>query len=64
MVQITVKGPEVDSIAHGTRINVCTEELTAIDVLRDNLSKHMEISREEATKMVVESLAESLLIKE
>lgn len=31
------------SSVDGTRIEVCTEELTAIDVLRDNFAEHMEL---------------------
>lgn len=64
MIRFTINGAEVDRIAHGTRVMVCTETLTAIDVLRDDLAEHAEISRENATKMIIESLQETLSIKE
>lgn len=64
MIGITVTGVKVDSFAKGTLVMVCAEELTAIDTLRDNLAEHMEISREEATKMIIESLHSTLSVEE
>lgn len=64
MIAFLVKGSKVDSGAYGSRLEVCTEELTAIDTLRDDLAEHMVISREEATKIAIESLRSTLSIKE
>lgn len=64
MVSLEVNGYKISCKVQGKVIEVCAEELTAIDELRDRLSEQMEITRERATGLVIESLRCSLQVEE
>lgn len=59
MINLLVDGGEISYNAKGNILSVCTEELCAIDYLRDKLAEQMEIGKETANKMIMESLIES-----
>lgn len=60
MLNLLVDGGEVSFNARGIGMLVCTEELCAIDYLRDKLAEQMEISKETANKMIMESLQKTV----
>lgn len=58
MYTVAVNKEKVTVSASGERLVVLAEALNCVDVCRDFLMKHMNLSKEEAIKMLLESMAE------
>ena len=58
MLTVTVNGEKTNISATGERNFVLAEALCCVDACRDFLSRHMNISKQEAVAMIVESMLE------